>query len=273
MRLVWPRPWAQIEAEGWDLARKCLHFELDFQSTAKMSTADGSYTSTVEAIVKIDLNVDTFKLEGSAELTNTDFTMKPKKCTAVTTPGGATFKVVSRDPDRCSSGRQPSLRLRQGSPSYLRPRQYELRKSPRSAPRERSTTRPCTCGPWPTKRCMPWRSPAAAQRIPPRRRISAASSAGWGSPTCPTSRVFRACHSCRAEQGNPRVGQARPLRITARRSSPRNGLCAMVSFSPRRNGACRSTKKPLEPKMDPLSFTTGLNSKSTLNLWRADAER
>jgi len=88
----------QIEAQGWDLARKCLQFELDFQSTAKMATADGSYTSTMEATVKIELNLDTFKLEGTSELTNTDFSMKPKKCTAVTTPGGGTFKVISVDP-------------------------------------------------------------------------------------------------------------------------------------------------------------------------------
>ena len=88
----------QIEAQGWDLARKCLQFELDFQSTAKMATTDGSYTSTVEATVKIELNTDTFKLEGTGELINTDFSMKPKKCTAVTSPGGGTFKVISVDP-------------------------------------------------------------------------------------------------------------------------------------------------------------------------------
>ena len=116
---------AQVEAEGWDLARKCLHFELEFKSTAKMATVDGSYTSTMEAIVKIDLNIDTFTLEGSGELINTDFSMKPKKCSAITTPGGGTFNVVSLIPIDCSSGCQPSLRLRQGHPSYLRPRQFD----------------------------------------------------------------------------------------------------------------------------------------------------
>jgi hypothetical protein len=89
---------AQLEAEGWDLARKCLHFELRFKSTANMSTADGSYTSTVEATVPIELNASGLALEGSADLINTDFSMKPKKCSAQTTPGGGTFKVISLVP-------------------------------------------------------------------------------------------------------------------------------------------------------------------------------
>ncbi len=90
---------AQLEAEGWDLARKCLHFELQFKSTANMSTADGSYTSTVEATVPIELSSDIPPmLTGSADLINTDFSMKPKICSAQTTPGGGTFKVISLVP-------------------------------------------------------------------------------------------------------------------------------------------------------------------------------
>ena len=89
---------AQVEAEGWDLARKCLNFELDFKSTVEMSTADGSYTSTVESTVKIELNVNTFKLEGSGELINTDFTMKSNTCSVQSTPGGGTFNAISLVP-------------------------------------------------------------------------------------------------------------------------------------------------------------------------------
>jgi hypothetical protein len=88
----------QLEAEAMDYARKCLHFELQFKSTAKMSTADGSYTSTVEATVPIELDEGGLKLVGSADLNNTDFTMKPKKCAAQTSPGGGTFKVISLVP-------------------------------------------------------------------------------------------------------------------------------------------------------------------------------
>ncbi len=89
---------AQLEAQGWDLAQKCLHFELQFNSTVNMSTADGSYKSTVEATVQIELNTNSIVLEGSADLTNTDFTMKPKLCSADSTPGGGTFKVISLVP-------------------------------------------------------------------------------------------------------------------------------------------------------------------------------
>ena len=88
----------QVEAEALDLARKCLNFELQFESSTKMSTQDGSYTSAVEATVPIKLNTDTITLEGSGELTNTDFTFKPNSCSARSIPGGGTFKVISLIP-------------------------------------------------------------------------------------------------------------------------------------------------------------------------------
>jgi hypothetical protein len=86
---------AQVEAEGWDLAQKCLHFELQFKSTATMSTADGSYTSSVEATVPIELNPNTLALEGQADLVNTSFSMKSTLCSANSNPGGGTFKAIS----------------------------------------------------------------------------------------------------------------------------------------------------------------------------------
>ncbi len=85
----------QVEAEGWDLARKCLHFELQFKSTAKMSTPEGYYTSNVEATVPIELNTDSLTLEGHAELINTSFSMKAGQCSANSNTGGGTFTVVS----------------------------------------------------------------------------------------------------------------------------------------------------------------------------------
>ncbi len=116
---------AQVEAEGWDLARKCLNFELEFKSTVEMSTADGSYTSTVESTVKIELNVSTLKLEGSAELINTDFNMKPKDLFRPIHPRRGHIQCHFPGADRCASGCRPPLRLRQGHPSHLHPGQYQ----------------------------------------------------------------------------------------------------------------------------------------------------
>jgi hypothetical protein len=98
----------QVEAEGWDLARKCLTFELQFESTAAMSTGDGSYTSKVEATIKVEMvapgemQTDAVGriinlIQGSGPLDNTDFEFKPKRCSATGITGGGTFQAVSLD--------------------------------------------------------------------------------------------------------------------------------------------------------------------------------
>lgn len=86
----------QLEAQGWDLARKCLHFELQFKSTETMSTVDGKYNVTAEATVPIELSADILSgLTGSADLIPSDFSTKVQNCSFQTTLGNGTFKVVS----------------------------------------------------------------------------------------------------------------------------------------------------------------------------------
>lgn len=87
---------AAVEAEGWDLTRRCLHFDLEFESNVKMSTASGSYTSAVESSVPIEMTGDlSAQFSGSADLVNTDFAFKPQECSAQSIPGGGTFGVTS----------------------------------------------------------------------------------------------------------------------------------------------------------------------------------
>jgi hypothetical protein len=87
----------QVIAHAWDLAGKCLNFEVQFESTAKMQTADGSFTSTVESTVPIQFDPSTPMTgpHGSAALENTDFEFKPDRCSATGIPGGGTFQVLS----------------------------------------------------------------------------------------------------------------------------------------------------------------------------------
>ncbi len=95
----------QVEAHAWDLARKCLTFELQFNSTAKMGTGDGSFTSSVELTVQIELDTSAIELDsygrlvnglkGTASLDNTDYEFKPNLCSADGITGGGTFQVKS----------------------------------------------------------------------------------------------------------------------------------------------------------------------------------
>lgn len=95
-----------VMAEAEDLARKCLRFELRFESSATvtMSAAagTGTYTSEVETTVPIELQGSILglqvALQGSSALDNTDFEIvfsTEGPCTSEDIPGGATFQVVS----------------------------------------------------------------------------------------------------------------------------------------------------------------------------------
>lgn len=86
----------QVEVEGWDLARKCLQFELQFESSATLGTGDGSFTSKVEANVKIQLDPtgqQQLELKGSGSLDNTQYDFNPNLCTATGITGGGWFQV------------------------------------------------------------------------------------------------------------------------------------------------------------------------------------
>jgi len=82
-----------VLAEGMDLARKCLHFELEFESEATLG-----YSSAVESRVPIELTFDgesvlSARLKGQADLVNTDFEYAVPGCTVTTSTGNGTFTV------------------------------------------------------------------------------------------------------------------------------------------------------------------------------------
>lgn len=87
----------QVEAEGWDLARKCLQFEVQFESKATMGTGDGSFTSKVEATVEVRLDPSgqrLLEIKGSGPLDNTEYDFNPTLCRATGITGGGTFQVL-----------------------------------------------------------------------------------------------------------------------------------------------------------------------------------
>lgn len=95
-----------VMAEGMELTRSCLHFELRLMSQAQGDisgpTGTGTFTSDMEANLPIELvgSVASLDLEfqGSAEMNNLDFTFHASTegfCTSDEVPGGATFSLVS----------------------------------------------------------------------------------------------------------------------------------------------------------------------------------
>jgi hypothetical protein len=95
-----------VMAEGLDLARKCLHFELRFESSAEGTitgpTGVGTFTSDMEATVPIELegslSARDAKFKGSAPLDNTDFEFTASTegaCTSEEVPGGGTFTLMA----------------------------------------------------------------------------------------------------------------------------------------------------------------------------------
>lgn len=100
-----------VIAEAEDLARKCLRFELRFESDETVVTSSGAgtatYTSAVETSIPIELEGSILALDavlrGERALDNTDFEIELStegRCTTEDIRGGATFQVVSLSWDR-----------------------------------------------------------------------------------------------------------------------------------------------------------------------------
>ncbi len=83
-----------------EYVRKCLTFELVFESQAVFNAPRGnvSVDTSVKSKVKLQFNTGTWSVEGQAPLENTAFEFKMEKCTVTSNRGGGTFKVISLAP-------------------------------------------------------------------------------------------------------------------------------------------------------------------------------
>jgi hypothetical protein len=78
-----------------DYVRRCLTFELEFQSQASFDEGSDGYDSAVESKVIIHLNLDTFSNQAQAPLVNTSFEFRTEGCSVTSNRGGSTFEVYS----------------------------------------------------------------------------------------------------------------------------------------------------------------------------------
>jgi hypothetical protein len=82
-----------------DLAKKCLTFELQFESTGVFNGPDGNgYESRVKSKVKLNFFPDELKIRGQAPLVNESFEFKVSGCSVTSNRGGGTFEAVSLVP-------------------------------------------------------------------------------------------------------------------------------------------------------------------------------
>jgi hypothetical protein len=110
----------QVMAEGADLARKCLRFELVFESQASMNIEGGETTSEVASTIPITLTLGPTLfpvLSGEAPLVNTRLEIKSPGCDLTGIRGGGTFSVtglqwdVSYDPPQEALGHVSNIRV------------------------------------------------------------------------------------------------------------------------------------------------------------------
>ena len=79
-----------------EYVRKCLTFELRFESQATFTDTDGGgYDSSVESKIKIQFNPNDLSFKGEAPLVNTAFDFRVKDCKVESNRGGDTFTVNS----------------------------------------------------------------------------------------------------------------------------------------------------------------------------------
>ena len=78
-----------------EYARKCLTFEMRFESHAKFEDSGDGYDSTVESKIKIQFNPEDITMKGQAPLVNTVFEWRSEDCSVTSARGGSTFEAVS----------------------------------------------------------------------------------------------------------------------------------------------------------------------------------
>ena len=86
-----------VIAEAEDLTRKCLHFELEFESTARMESGDVYNESEMESSIEITFEVGSMPpvVTGSSALVNLDYEVSDPggACSTTGNRGGGTFEV------------------------------------------------------------------------------------------------------------------------------------------------------------------------------------
>ena len=78
-----------------EYARKCLTFEMRFESHATFEDGGDGYDSTVESKIKIQFNPEGITMKGQAPLVNTAFDWRTEDCSVTSTRGGSTFEAIS----------------------------------------------------------------------------------------------------------------------------------------------------------------------------------
>jgi len=78
-----------------EYARKCLTFEMRFESHAKFDDGGDGYDSTVESKIKIQFNPEGVIMKGQAPLVNTVFEWRTEDCSVTSNRGGSTFEAIS----------------------------------------------------------------------------------------------------------------------------------------------------------------------------------
>lgn len=78
-----------------EYVRKCLTFELRFESQATFDDGGDGYDSSVESKIKIQFNPADLSMKGEAPLVNTEFEFRVKGCSVNSVRGGDTFTVAS----------------------------------------------------------------------------------------------------------------------------------------------------------------------------------
>lgn len=77
-----------------DYVRRCLSFELEFESESSTSQQSDGYTSTVKSQIAFQIDPDPFGLSSTeAPLVNTSFEMRMSGCSVNAIPGDGTFQI------------------------------------------------------------------------------------------------------------------------------------------------------------------------------------
>ena len=133
--------------------RKCLVFEMRFESQATLPEDGGGWDSAVRSNVEIRFETDTLRFAfAQAELVNFAFTFKAGNgCTVTSTPGGGTFNAVdfkylrdTRTPTDLTGyvhnkARRPVVRRGRLAPEMPQPAPHLGRQGARSGARHRPT--------------------------------------------------------------------------------------------------------------------------------------
>ena len=87
---------APVLEKAKELVRKCLTFEMKFESQGDFDDGGGGgYTSSVESTIKLQFNTEELTMKGQAPLDNTAFDFVVTDCSVSSTPGGGTFEAIA----------------------------------------------------------------------------------------------------------------------------------------------------------------------------------